>query len=574
MAKRWIVSPTVPEVEALAANWRVPPLVAQLLFNRGHQPGQAAEDFLAPQLNKLADPSAIPGMTKAVELIVDAIRAKSKIVLYGDYDVDGITGVAILWHVLTLPEAEVSFYVPHRIDEGYGLNREAARQIIESGAKLVVTVDCGISAADEAAVFRDAGVRLVITDHHTPPPQLPQADSIVHPALEGDPGPHLCGAAVAFKLGWGIAQRLCGSERVSPAYRSLLVELLPLAGLGTIADIVPLVGENRIIASHGLAGIADTSIPGLRALMDFAGLSDAPVSDFDAGFKLAPRLNAAGRMGHARLAVELLTRADTQRANEIGLYLEEHNRSRQATERRILRTATERIEAQNLAGDARRAIVVAGAGWHPGVIGIVAARIVEKYHRPAVLIAVDGDVGQASCRSIAPFNISEALAACSEWLETFGGHAMAAGFRIQARQIEAFDKAFVEIANNRLTPSDMMPKLRLDAEVELDELDLPTVEVMARLGPFGAGNPRPRFASGWVELADEPRRVGARQDHLRVLFRQNGVRVRAIGFGLSSALEDLKHHRRCRVAFAPIINDFNGRRSVEMQMLDFEFPRA
>lgn len=574
MATQWIIPPESANVTAVAESWGVPRFVAQVLINRGVSPGASGQAFLTPQLKDLVPPDLLPGAAEAASLIADAIRHDRKIVLYGDYDVDGTTGVAILWHVLTQAGSSPSFYVPHRIDEGYGLNLDAVKSLIEDGAQMIVSVDCGITAVEVADAIRHAGVELVITDHHARHATLPRAHAIVHPSIgEGYPNPHLCGAGVAFKLAWAIGKRLSGADRVSQPFRDLLVELLPLAALGTIADVVPLVGENRILARVGLHGLAGTAFPGLRALIDTAGLRGEKISDYDVGFKLAPRINAAGRMGHARLAVELFTRANDERAREIAQYLEEHNRSRQATERKIVRQAVEIVERENLASDARRAIVLASDEWHAGVIGIVAARLVDRYRRPTILIALAEGKGQGSGRSIAPFDLSNALEACSEHLLEHGGHAMAAGLRIARDRIQPFTEAFVEVANRRLTGDDLVEKLRLDAEVMLGELTLPVTEAIRALGPFGVGNPRPKFATDWVELAAEPRCVGSNRSHLQAEFRQDGVRIKAIGFGLVRHLEDLKQHRRCRVAFEPIINEFNGRRSVEMQIIDLKFPQ-
>jgi single-stranded-DNA-specific exonuclease len=573
MAKQWMIPVPSPDCEGLARRLRVPGIVAQVLINRGLSLDEAGENFLSPQLKDLHPPALLPGTVEAASKIVEAVRAKTKIVLYGDYDVDGTTGVAILWHVLRQAGAEVSFYVPHRIDEGYGLNLEAVKRLVEDGAGMIISVDCGITAVDIAKALKEARVALIITDHHAPHATLPDAAAIVHPTVGGEyPNPHLCGAGVAFKLAWAIAQRLAGAERVAPEFRELLRELLPLAAIGTIADVVPLVGENRVIARHGLNALPTSSLPGLRLLIESAGLSNGKISGYDVGFKLAPRINAAGRMGHARLAVELFTRADEHRAREIALYLEEHNRSRQATERQIAKQAYDMIERNNLAGDGRRAIVLASPGWHAGVIGIVAARVVSRYHRPTVMIALNNGEGQGSARGVQHFDLAEALASCSQHLLAYGGHAMAAGLRIAADRVDAFTDAFVAEANNRLTGDDLVPKLRLDAQVLLKELTLPTAEAIVGLGPFGIGNPKPKFATDWVDLAYEPRCVGSNQDHLQASFQQNGTRIKGIGFGLGGAIEDLKQHRRCRVAFEPIINDFNGRRSVEMQILDLQFP--
>ncbi|MBI4717272.1 MAG: single-stranded-DNA-specific exonuclease RecJ [Planctomycetes bacterium] len=573
MSKRWLISHPAPGCTDAAARWRVPPIIAQLLINRGVAADQSSASFLSPQLKDLHPPRLLPGAEQAAPLLAAAARARTRIVLYGDYDVDGITGVALLWRLLRAAGAEVTFYVPHRVEEGYGLNLEAVRRLIREGAGLIVTIDCGVTAVEVAEAVRQAGVKLIITDHHAPRETLPEADAIVHPAIrEGYPNPDLSGAGVAFKLAWAVAQELCGAERVTPELRSVLLDLLPLVALGTIADVVALRGENRILARHGLAAVPDSPLPGLAALIESAGLTGEKISGYDVGFKLAPRLNAAGRMGHARLAVELFTSADAARAREIALYLEEHNRSRQSVERKILRQAREIVERDHLANDARRALVLACAGWHPGVIGIVAARLAEQYHRPAVLIALAGGEGQGSARSIAPFDLAAALADCAEHLISYGGHAMAAGLKVATPRVPAFAEAFVQIANQRLTGEDLLPKLRLDAEVTLEQLDLPTTQAILDLGPFGVGNPRPRLATDWVELAAEPRCVGKGSDHLQAAFQHHGVCIRGIGFGLGGHLEDLKHHRRCRVAFEPTINAFNGRRSVEMQIIDLQFP--
>lgn len=576
MATEWLIHNGVHDrADQLSRSWGVSELVARLLINRGITDAEGGQEFLSPRLKDLYPPTMLPGAEAAASCLHEAVARGGKIVLYGDYDVDGTTGIAILWHLLHAAGADVSFYVPHRIEEGYGLNHEAVRRLVAEGADLIVTIDCGITAVAEAAAIKEAGVGLIVTDHHTRHAELPVADAVVHPAVApGYPNEHLCGAGVAFKLAWALAQKLCGKERVDPHLRDLLKEALPLAALGTIADVVPLVGENRIIARFGLEAIAETKLVGLRALMDSAGLNNGRVTGYDVGFKLAPRLNAAGRMGHARLAVELLTRADEQRASEIALYLEDHNKARQTTDRKIAAQAFDMIEERNLASDARRAIVLASEGWHPGVIGIVASRVVERYHRPTILIALSGGEGQGSGRSIAGFDLASALESCGDDLIAYGGHKMAAGLRIAEDRVDDFTEAFVDAANNALTARDLIPKLKLDADVAFGELTMTTAEQIVSLGPFGVGNPKPRLATGWVELAAEPRCVGRNATHLSAVFAQDGVRLRGIGFGLHEALEDLKQHRRCRVAFEPIINEFNGRRSVELNILDLQFPTS
>ena len=598
MEKRWIIEPDWPDRAQAARRWSVPPLVAQILHTRGVQLDDDARAFLSPQLTSLHPPAMLPGAVDAAARIVDAVRSGRGILLYGDYDVDGIMGIAILWHVLTGAGADVSYYVPHRVEEGYGLNIDAVRSACGTGHRtvagstpLIVSIDCGISAVEVAAELKLAGVSLIITDHHTPRATLPEADVIVHPTVGGQyPNPHLCGAGVAFKLAWAIAQQLsveCTENRqsggcikmhptattkVAPEFRELLRIMLPLAALGTIADVVPLTGENRVIAKCGLMDLPSTPLVGLRALIESAGLSGGRIDAYDVGFKLAPRLNAAGRMGHAKLAVELMTRADTDRARETARDLQEHNRKRQTVERRIAHEAADIVEASGMACDAKRGIVVASDKWHPGVIGIVASRLVERFGRPTIVISTQGGNGQGSARSVRALDLTAALSECESHLISFGGHSMAAGLRIAPERIDAFRSAFVQVVNNRLTPADMVPALRLDAEISIAELTLETVERIKAAGPFGAGNPKPRFATDWLELADEPRSVGRDRSHLQATFTQDGKTIKAIGFGMAWAIEDLKDHRRCKVAFEPIINEFNNRRTVEMQMADLKFP--
>jgi len=579
--KHWIIAQPWPNLSELARRWGVSPIIAQLLLNRGLACDAGKEEsrrFLAPTLSDLHPPEQLPGASQAADRIVQALRDRRRIVIYGDYDVDGTTGTAILWHLLRHAGADAAYYVPHRIEQGYGLSVEAVRSLVREGTGMIIAVDCGITALEPASVLAESGVDLIIADHHAPGEQLPCACAIVHPCLQGGyPNPELCGAGIAFKLAWLVALRLSGTGdngRVSPAFRELLLHLLPLAALGTVADVVPLRGENRVIARHGLELLRRTPLPGLRALIEQSGLAGAHIDGLDAGFKLAPRVNAAGRMGHARLAVELFTEATPERAREIALYLEDHNRSRQSLERRTLDEAVNLIERRNLASDARRAIVLASSDWHPGVIGIVAARLVERYHRPAILIALSGDEGQGSGRSIRGFNLCEALGMCSLHLISHGGHAMAAGLRIAASNVEPFTQAFVEFANNRIAGSDLTSRLRLDAQVDMHDLSLQIVQTLVhQLGPFGVGNPKPRFATDWVTLAAEPRCVGSNGNHVQAVFSQNGRVMRAIAFRQAGWIEDLKQHRCCRLAFEPIISLYTSKPTVEMQVVDVCFPR-
>jgi len=573
MPKNWTITPPWSQCAATARRLGIHPLLAQVLHNRGVANEDAVRIFLNPELKTLLAPEALPGAVKAADIIVDKIRQRRPIVIYGDYDVDGITATAILWHLLTMAGACVSFYVPHRLEEGYGVNAEALRQIRLDGADTVITVDCGITAVEEAKIAREIGLTLIVTDHHAPGTVLPEADAIVHPAVDGGyANPDICGAGVAFKLAWAIARTLSQSERVRPEFRKFLIDATSLAALGTIADVVPLAGENRVLARFGLLGVNNTRLIGLRALIESARLADQKIDSEHVGFWLAPRLNAAGRMGHAQLAVELLTLADAARAKEIASYLESQNRGRQSIERDIFKKACEKIEAGNLASDARRAIVLASEGWHAGVIGIVASRIVDRYCRPTVLISLENGQGQGSGRSIRHFEMHRALAECAGHLDAFGGHAMAAGLRIRHERVEAFTESFVDLANRTLTAKDLEPALRLDAEVALNDLPDSLVHEMQKLAPFGMGNPKPRFASGMLELSGEPRVVGKDARHVQFALTDGRIVRKAIAFNQKDALQPLLDHRRCRVAFEPIIDTYNGRTSVKLQVIDMAFP--
>jgi single-stranded-DNA-specific exonuclease len=575
--KRWnLPSPDDTAAEALAGRLKVSRLVAQILLHRGVSDPAACESFLRPSLKSLHDPATIPGLPRAAERIAKAVRDQEKIVIYGDYDVDGITATAILWHAIRVLGGHAEFYVPHRIEEGYGLNAEAIGQICSDGAKLIITVDCGVTAVEPAKIARERGVDLIVTDHHEwKDDGFPDCFAIVHPRLprEGDPypNPHLCGAGVAFKLAWGIGTAMSGASRVSEEFRAFLLDATALAALGTIADVVPLVGENRVLAHFGLGGLTKTRLTGIRALIDSAGLTGQNLDSYDVGFLLAPRLNACGRMGHARLAVEMLTSADDAKAHEIAAYLESQNRQRQALERQILEQAEAMIAEQNLASDGSCALVLGREEWHPGVIGIVASRLVDRYHRPAVMVALNNGHGQGSARSIAGFHLAHALQACTEHLESHGGHEMAAGLKLRTENFPAFQSAFCAHAKSTIAPEQLVPELRVDTLAELRQITEALVGDLARLGPFGHGNRRPVLCCRGVTVAAPPRRVGKAGDHLQLLVRQGETSLKCIAFGCGSLDTKLSPGTTVDLAVEPSINEYNGWRSVELAVKDVAF---
>jgi len=582
--RRWRMAPAVDEAAAatLARALHAHPLIGRLLLRRGIDDAEPARRFFQPKLTDLHDPRALPGCAAAATRIVDALRAGEPIVIYGDYDVDGVTATAILHHMLTTcrPDAEVRRYIPHRLDEGYGLNAEALDALIDDGAGLIVSVDCGITAVEPAKVARRRGVDLIVTDHHQFAEALPDAHTLVHPRLAehpacdaGEPGypfGELCGAGVAYKLAWQIARQWCGSEKVSEDLRHLLVDLLPLAALGTIADVVPLVDENRIIAKFGLGQIKRTRFEGLNALIAASKLDSEKIDAYHVGFVLGPRLNACGRMGHARDACTLLTTAAGEEAAVIAEQLNGENKQRQATERAIFQQAVAMIEEAGFDAEDCRAIVLGHEQWHPGVVGIVCSRLVERFGRPVVLLNTADGEATGSARSIDGFDIHAAFTACAGHLTTYGGHAMAAGLRLATERVEAFRDDLVAVANAALGVEDLTPVLDLEADLDLDELTPNLVEQIDRLAPFGRANPRPALRVRAAQLANPPRTVGSGGKHLTLMVRQGRATVRGIAFNRGEFARRLWQGQTLDLAVRPKLNRFNGRTSVELEVVDLD----
>jgi len=567
---RWEVASAYQGAADLARRIGTAPIVAQVLANRGITDAAAGKAFLDPKLTDLHSPEMLGGCVEAARRIAAAVARRARIVIYGDYDVDGMAGVAILHSILRLVGANVRFYVPHRLEEGYGVNAEAVGKLAEEGTDLLITVDCGISARGPLAAAKAAGMEVIVTDHHSPDEQLPPADVIVHPAIpQGQyPNPQLSGAGAAYKLAWQVAVEICGNSRVDEKIREFLLEATCLAALGTIADVVPLVGENRSLAVYGLKGLPHTKHAGLRALLHSARLDGKKLDAYHVGFLLAPRLNACGRMGHAQLAVELLTDAAPERAAKIAAYLAAQNAERQKVERAITAEAAEMVLAAGLDSAGSKAIVLTSESWHAGVIGIVASRLVERFNRPTVLIACNGEGGQGSARSIPGFHMRDALAACSAPLRGFGGHAMAGGLRIDRRRIEEFTVMFAEYAGRHVDDSQLEPTLRLDGQVRLSQIDYSIVEHLSRLAPFGQGNPPPLLAVRGCEVLSAPHRLGRGGGVLSMMLAQNGVSVRAVGFSMGELAGRLIGVGSVDVAAQPVINNYQGRSTIELQLSD------
>lgn len=576
MPRTWKVAPfDEARVRGLAAQLRISPVLAQVLAARGFDSPERASAFLDARLTELLDPESLPGVSTAADRIVAAVVGQRRIMIYGDYDVDGVTATSLLWHCLRLVGGKVEYYIPSRLEEGYGLNCEALRRFHEEDpTMLVVTVDCGIASVREAELAAELGLELIVTDHHQMGPALPAAAALVHPRLPGTSYPFgdLCGVGVAFKLAWAICARLGDGRKASPRMREFLLSAVGLAAIGTVADVVPLLGENRVIVRYGLQSLLERSSPGLKALLKATDLADKRllVAE-DIGFSLAPRINAAGRLGQARLAVELLTTDNLERAGMLAAYLEEQNKARQTVERRMFKQAKELIE-QHPEWKEQGALVLDSSEWHAGVIGIVASRVAEHYQKPAVLIAVNHQeqVGQGSARTFARFDLHAGLMACAEHLQTFGGHQAAAGLRVGVERIEGFREAFCRhVSENHVVEARDL-ELAIDAEVQFADLTVRAVTELDRLGPFGRSNPRPVFASSRVELAEPPRRMGEGERHLSLRVTHYGKTLRGVAFGKGDWAEKIAAASGpISISFAPSINRFRGQENVELQLLDW-----
>jgi len=571
----WVVPSADARTEQLAQTMKIAPLIAQLLINRGVTEARAGGIFLQPKLTELIRPAQMPGIGPAVARLRQALDKKEKITVYGDYDVDGITGVSILWELLTLLGAQVDYYIPHRIDEGYGLNSDAVRALAEAGTRLLITVDCGISALAAADLARQLGVDLIVTDHHQPGPALPNAVAVVHPALEPSYGNQdSAGALVAYKLAWAVAEEFSRGPRLEPKLREFMLNATSLAAIGTVADVVDLRGENRVVTRFGLQSVADSKLCGLQALIQSAGLAGKGVDSTAIGFRLAPVLNAAGRMGHARLAVELLTSTSEMRAMQIAEYLKSQNVQRQQCERKMLKQACDIVVERGYNHPDRRSIVLAAEGWHTGVLGIVASRLVDRFFRPAIMInASPGETGvaQGSARSIPGFCMLSAIQACSSHLASFGGHKMAAGLTIPPEKIEAFAADFEAYAASNLHEEDVVAKMHIDAIVPLRQFTRDVVRQLELLGPFGEGNPKPVFATKGVRLAAAPHRCGSTNDHLQFAITDNTATVRCVGFRMGGLEKKLIDNEYFNIAYEAQLNHYNGATSVEFIAVDIQF---
>lgn len=526
LGKQWNLLDSPTEAAELAAILQVPPIVGTLLWQRGHRTPEAAQNFLDPRLQCLGDPFALSDLQKAAERIWQAVERHEKIVIFGDYDVDGITSSTLLWRVLRkLGATQTVPFLPHRIDEGYGLSQDGVeRCVAEQSPRLMIAVDCGTTAPDQVDWLNAHGVDVVIIDHHALAERKPAAVALVNPQQDGR-YEYLASVGLIFKLCHGLL-------KVRPEFQKLvdLREYLDLVAVGTVADIVPLVGDNRIFVRRGLSQLAATINPGLRALCQIAQIRGTPTTQ-DVSFRIGPRLNASGRLGDATLSLRLLTTDDTNEALTITRELDANNRERQGLEQTILEEAQRALlESINPADE--RAIVLAGRGWHIGVIGIVASRIQRAHHRPTIIIGIDENgVGKGSGRSIEGCSLVEGLSRCSEHLMVYGGHEMAAGLTIAEDKVDAFRSAFTSYARSVLLEEHLQPRLELSGAIDLSELNDELFQQIQQLAPFGRENPEPIFAFRGTRCRRAARTFG--RNHFKLSLDASGTECEAVAFGLA-----------------------------------------
>ena len=555
---------------SLAAALDIAPTVARLLCQRGFTDPERAFRFLNPTLDQLHDPMALAGMRVAVDRILAAVANRELIAIHGDYDVDGITSTVILRRALEMLGGDVVHFLPERLRDGYGLQPAAIEKLHADGVRLVISVDCGIRGADAAWRATELGLDLIITDHHEPDVELPPALAVINPKRAdcSYPDKNLAGVGVALKL----VQALCARAN----REAWLPGFVKVAAIGTLADVVPLVGENRVIAKVGLDLLSrGPHKVGLRALLDVSGLAGKTIDSYHIGFMVAPRVNAAGRMSTPDIAARLLLAADEAMADEVrelALLLDGENVKRQGEEAEILAAAKKIVTTDPDVG-ARSVLVVAGEGWHRGVIGIVASKLVDAFHRPAIVLSVDGDIAHGSCRSIPCFDMLGALERCAHLLARFGGHRQAAGLQIEAERVKELRLAVNQVADETLGPDDLMPRLRIDADLGFRGITGSVASGVCALAPFGAGNPRPVFAARGVEIIDGPRKLKER--HLRMALKQDGRIFRAVAWRAAERHDSLTEHKAALdVAFSLDQNQYNGETFVELSIADFRVAAA
>jgi len=552
MLKQWKLYDTVPESAEFAQKLGITEMAAGILWHRGLTDIEAAERFLHPEKQPFHDPFLMKDMDKAVARIKQAIESEERIMVYGDYDVDGMSATSLLVHNLKALGAKVSFHIPDRVKEGYGFNLPALQQIAAKGVTLLVSVDCGIASVDDVAAMKGK-LDIIVTDHHLPGDTLPDALAVVNPhrADCAYPDKELCGAGVAFKLCQALWRELEDEDYAQD---------LELVALGTVADIVPLTGENRRIVKEGLAAMQDSSFAGVRALVRVAGIQDKALNAGHVGFQLAPRLNAAGRIGSGEKGVRLLLAENKEEAEKLAAELDMLNSQRQAIEQEILKLAEDQLAGKDPAN--LPAIVVAGENWNPGVIGIVASRLVDRYYKPAIVLSIQEDgVCKGSCRSIEGLHMYEALKKCSSHIIQFGGHAQAAGLSVAQPELDAFRAAFCQVAAETLSAEDYIPKVKVEFELAPEDITFELVEELALFEPYGMGNPKPLFGCRGIRAMGAAA-IGSQKQHLRFQVGKPAAPINALYWN-KSEYAGIVNAEAIDMVYSPAVNEWQGRRSLQ-----------
>ncbi|MBM7620414.1 single-stranded-DNA-specific exonuclease [Bacillus tianshenii] len=555
---RWNVNkPDQERVRYLAESLKVAPLIASLLVNRGFDDHEAARSFLHSETQEFHDPFLLEDMEKVVQRIDKAIQSEEKILVFGDYDADGVSSTTVMVTALQEKGARVEFYIPNRFTEGYGPNEPAFRQAKENGFSVIITVDTGISALHEADVARELGIDLIITDHHEPGPVLPDAFAIIHPKKETCPYPFkdLAGVGVAYK----VAHALLGKD---PEH------LLEVAAIGTIADLVPLVDENRLLASKGIKKMQQTKRVGLKALLQKCGVELHTITEETIGFSIGPRINAVGRLDNADPAVHLLMTEDAEEAKELAEEMEAYNKERQQIVTQITEEAIKQVE-EMYPPDENSFLIVTGHGWNAGVIGIVASRLVDRFYRPTIVLSLDGEKGLAkgSARSIPGFDLFEHLSSCRDILPHFGGHPMAAGMTLQMENVDELRNRMKQIADTILTEEDFTPITEVDIECELNDVTLETIEQLEKLAPYGVANPKPKVLVKGA-FPQQIRQIGNKSNHLKLVIEKEGSKLDCVGFGFGETYHHVSPIATLDVLGELAINEWNNFRKPQLFVKD------